>query len=64
MRFEDIWNASAGFERLRSCGDEKFCGGCRARSQAATGSIHERDPWHDDYERGESLHPLINIDVG
>ena len=62
--FQEIWNSSAGFARLRSCKEEKFCGGCRARSQAATGSIHERDPWYDEYERRASYHPMSNVDVG
>lgn len=62
--FEEIWNSSAGFVRLRSCEGEEFCGGCRARSQAATGSIHERDPWYDEYERRNSHHPMSNIEVG
>ena len=62
--FEEIWNSSAGFAQLRSCKDEQFCGGCRARSQAATGSIHGRDPWYDEFKRRTLLHPMSNIEAG
>jgi radical SAM protein with 4Fe4S-binding SPASM domain len=62
--FEEIWDSSAGFARLRSCKAEEFCGGCRARSQAATGSIHKRDPWYEESQRHASLHPMNNVEVG
>jgi len=62
--FEEIWHSSHGFTSIRSCDGEKFCGGCRARSQAATGSIHERDPWYDDYQRQNRIHPMSNVERG
>ena len=61
--FKDIWDSSAGFTRLRTCDDERFCGGCRARAQYANGSVHERDPWFDDYSRRPSVHPMSNLEI-
>lgn len=61
--FQEIWNSSAGFTNLRTCEGERFCGGCRARALAANGSVHERDPWYDEYVRRSSLHPMRNVEV-
>ncbi|MEO8702195.1 MAG: radical SAM protein [Kofleriaceae bacterium] len=48
--FAEIWNAGQAFLRLREqrAGDT-FRGGCRARSLAAHGDAHARDPWHDEW---------------
>ena len=61
--FVEIWNAGQAFQRLRA-GNEAFRGGCRARSLAAHGDVHARDPWHDAW-LGESAgeHPLANLHV-
>ena len=61
--FDDIWNSSAGFTRLRARDGEAFCGGCRARAQHATGSVHLRDPWFDDYLQRSSVHPMSNVEI-
>jgi radical SAM protein with 4Fe4S-binding SPASM domain len=61
--FEEIWHASQGFTSIRSCQEEKFCGGCRARALAANGSVHAEDPWHQQYLQRGRRHPMSNVDV-
>jgi radical SAM protein with 4Fe4S-binding SPASM domain len=62
--FHHIWHESRGFRSIRDCDDERFCGGCRARSQAFEGSIHAPDPWHDEWaQRRSNLHPLSNVEA-
>ncbi len=61
--FEEIWHASHGFVSIRNCGDEAFCGGCRARALAASGSIHAKDPWVDEYREHQRYHPMANVQV-
>jgi radical SAM protein with 4Fe4S-binding SPASM domain len=54
--FVEIWNAGQAFLRLRA-GNEAFRGGCRARSLAAHGDVHARDPWHDAWLGAERAAP-------
>ncbi|XYI00088.1 SPASM domain-containing protein [Sorangium sp. So ce1128] len=45
--FEAIWREGHAFRRLRggSGEEDRFTGGCRARSQFFAGSAFEEDPW-------------------
>ena len=61
--FEVIWNRSHVFTRLRAAEGEAFCGGCRARALADTGSVHGRDPWFDDHVGRGRVHPQSNVEV-
>ena len=68
--FRAIWDASQSFQavrdpaRDRGCGDGcgGFEGGCRARAQAAHGSVHAADPWLAAWRARQSgRHPKTNV---
>ena len=64
--FEDIWNSSATFKRLRDfsaykgkcgrCEYLRFCGGCRARAHEASGDFMAEEPLCSYQPRREIVH--------
>lgn len=65
--FSAIWDVSKTFRDIRDASlDQKeggYQGGCRARSQNATGDVHSADPWHSAHLKNpaESFFPLKNL---
>ena len=62
--FDELWNRSERFRRLRGVSAGGFQGGCRARSLVYNGSIDAPDPWYEEYraDAGACHHPMSNID--
>lgn len=66
--FREIWDASAGFVRMRSLSTKsvegKFQGGCRARSLASHGDVDAPDPWYREWrERLDAAPPGFNLEL-
>lgn len=62
--FREIWNHSQVLSAMRdpALDTEGFSGGCRARSQAAHGSIRAPDPWMEAHlEQASAPHPKTNL---
>jgi len=60
--FRDIWNHGQRFVEMRTPAQPGgFAGGCRARAQAASGSVHDADPWHDAWQTRQRRHPKDNM---
>ena len=71
---EEIWSNSEGFKSIRalpgpdpSHPNQRFSGGCRARSLAFNGSINAPDPWVEAQSSGDCVqsgrHPLVVLDL-
>ena len=61
--FEAIWRRGHRFAQLRDTADEAFAGGCRARSLAMTGSVHNRDPWEMAWRESGRIAPDDIVEV-
>lgn len=61
LPFVQIWNAGHAMRRMRQ--PSAFQGGCRARALAFAGSVDAADPWMEEHQQGEPLHPGANVGV-
>jgi MoaA/NifB/PqqE/SkfB family radical SAM enzyme len=61
--FPEIWHRSQTFHKLRGLPEEQFAGGCRARARHFHGSVHAADPWHDEYQAMQAMHPCQNLEL-
>ncbi len=59
--FKELWDEGASFLKLRNASGEAFSTGCRARSLAASGSVHARDPWEREWTEGPAPSRVLEV---